>query len=161
MNIEGTMQIQVYRAVWYLPSGEDGRSPRCTGPWRTERETAKSDFPGDPTMVSCGTEPATAKVLAPEHEPLWSPDRSGCSSAPSMSDFGRVEAKPSPKRAVPLQADIDAVRDALDEAEATAYWDDGFERGHARALRDTLESLLAEQRREIEATARRQPTIVA
>jgi len=111
-------------------------------------------------------------------------DHSGCSSAPSVSDFGRVvelgsgethtlpkgvliketttnadgsqrvrtvEGMAEPKRAVPLQADIDAVRDALQEAEATAYWDDGFERGHARALRDTLASLLAEQRRGAEA----------
>jgi len=73
-------------------------------------------------------------------------DHSGCSSAPSVADYGRVE-DPKPKRAVPLQADIDAVRDALQEAEASTDLDDGQGQGHIRDLRDTLDSLLANQRR--------------
>ncbi|KQU17554.1 hypothetical protein ASG63_08565 [Methylobacterium sp. Leaf94] len=103
-------------------------------------------------------------------------DHSGCSTASSVSDFGRVvelgagethtltkgflithadgsqrvrtpEGMAEPKRAVPLQADIDAVRDALQEAEACTDLDDGQGQGHIRDLRDTLDSLLADQRR--------------
>ncbi|WP_156394078.1 hypothetical protein [Methylobacterium sp. Leaf94] len=52
-----------------------------------------------------------------------------------------------PKRAVPLQDDIDAVMLAIREAEATTDLDDGVGQGHLRSLRDCLDGLLAEQRR--------------
>lgn len=54
---------------------------------------------------------------------------------------------PKPK-VVPIESDIAAVRDALAEAEACCTDDCDIDgRAHVRALRETLEGLLAEQRR--------------
>jgi hypothetical protein len=53
----------------------------------------------------------------------------------------------APKRHVAIEDDIAAVRAALREAEACTDPDDLDGTTHVRALRDSLDGLLAEQRR--------------
>ncbi|MCJ2117314.1 hypothetical protein MKK65_12215 [Methylobacterium sp. J-001] len=61
----------------------------------------------------------------------------------------------APKRHVAIEDDIAAVRAALREAEACTDPDDIDGMTLVRALRDSLDGLLAEQRRAAEAKARR------
>lgn len=75
-------------------------------------------------------------------------DHSGCSTAPSVSDYGRVVPLGAKPKVVPIEADIVAVREALAEAGACCTDDCDIDgRAHVRELRETLDGLLAEQRR--------------